>query len=69
MEPNGARNVAISGWVYIRPTTGYSENAMQPIQLSEIEARQGVTLGRMRYVLGISMALAVLAMILAFSAT
>jgi hypothetical protein len=70
MKPSGARDVGIDGWVHIRPTTGYSEAAMQrTIQLSETEARQGVTLGRMRYVLGISMALAVLAMVLAFSAT
>jgi hypothetical protein len=35
------------------------ENA---IELSETQARQGVTLGRMRYVLAVSTLLAVLAM-------
>ncbi|HEY3916588.1 MAG TPA: hypothetical protein VGL83_02285 [Stellaceae bacterium] len=37
-------------------------------ELSELQARQGVTLGRMRYVLGISIALTVLAMLAAISA-
>lgn len=34
------------------------------IELSETQARQGVTLGRMRYVLAISTVLAILAMVL-----
>lgn len=37
-------------------------------ELSELRARQGVILGRMRYVLAISMALAVVAMIVAIHA-
>ena len=39
------------------------------IELSETEARQGVTLGRMRYVLAVSIALAVLAMVVVAGAT
>jgi hypothetical protein len=37
------------------------------IELSETQARQGVTLGRMRYVLAISTALAVIAMIVSIA--
>jgi hypothetical protein len=37
-------------------------------ELSETDARQGVTSGRMRYVLAISIALTVLAMIVAITA-
>jgi hypothetical protein len=45
------------------------ENTMAPkTELSEVEARQGVTLGRMRYVLAVSLSLAVLAMIVAIRA-
>jgi uncharacterized membrane protein len=39
---------------------------MHSIVRSTTEARQGVTLGRMRYVLGISLALAIVAMVLSF---
>lgn len=38
-------------------------------QLSDLQARQGVMLGQMRYVLGISMVLSVLGMLIAISAS
>ncbi|HVA12058.1 MAG TPA: hypothetical protein VNF99_02295 [Stellaceae bacterium] len=50
-----------------REHTGNSEDDMEPaIEVSETQAKQGVTLGRMRYVLAISLALAVVAMVLVF---
>jgi hypothetical protein len=36
-----------------------------PTELSKTEARQGETLGRMRYVLGVSLALAIAALAVA----
>lgn len=49
---------------------GDSEDTMaRTIELSETQARQGVTLGRMRYVLAVSIVLAVLAMVVVAGAT
>jgi hypothetical protein len=69
MEPKEAATVDVCRRVHAWNTiAGKSEDAMAPtVKLSATKARQGVMLGRMRYVLAISTFLAVLALIVAFS--